>query len=50
MRAVRVAAFGGPSVLKVESVALPVPLAGQVLVRVAAIGVNPVEVRWTQAY
>jgi NADPH2:quinone reductase len=41
MRAVRVAAFGGPEVLKVEETPTPVPAAGQVLVHVRAAGVNP---------
>src|SRR5690349_24327921 len=36
-------AFGGPEVLEVAEVAQPVPLATGVLVRVEAVGVNPVE-------
>lgn len=43
MKAIRVHAFGGPEVLKLEEVSAPVPGAGQVLVAVKAIGVNPVE-------
>lgn len=43
MQAIRVAAFGGPDVLQVQTVADPVPAAGQVLVRVRAAGVNPFE-------
>ena len=43
MRALVVRAFGGPEVMTVEEVAAPVPAAGQVLVRVKAIGVNPVD-------
>ena len=45
MRAVRVHAFGDPSVLRVEDTAVPAPGPSQVLVKVLAAGVNPVEVR-----
>lgn len=41
MRAIRVSAFGGPEVLKLEEVPTPTPAAGQVLVHVRAAGVNP---------
>ncbi|MEO6393774.1 MAG: NADPH:quinone reductase [Pyrinomonadaceae bacterium] len=44
MRAVVVQQFGGPEVLKVEEVAKPDVGPNQVLVRVAAAGVNPVDV------
>lgn len=43
MKAIRVHAFGGPEVMKVEEVPDPSPGAAQVLVRVKAIGVNPVD-------
>lgn len=43
MRAIRVRAFGGPEVLRLEDVPDPKPGPGQVLVRVKAAGVNPVE-------
>ena len=43
MKAVRVHAFGGPDVLRVESIADPVATDSQVLVQVAASGVNPVD-------
>ena len=43
MKAIRVAEFGDPGVLKLVEVPAPVPAAGQVLVRIHAIGVNPVE-------
>lgn len=43
MKAIRVKEFGGPEVLKLEEVAVPQFGAGQVLVRIHAVGVNPVE-------
>jgi NADPH:quinone reductase len=43
MRAIRVKEFGGPEVLKLEEVADLKPGAGQVVVRVRAVGVNPVD-------
>jgi len=41
MKAIRVHEFGGPEVLKLESVDDPSPQEGEVLVRVRAAGVNP---------
>ncbi len=43
MKAIRVHEFGGPEVLKLEDVPELRPAAGQVVVRVHAAGVNPVE-------
>jgi NADPH2:quinone reductase len=43
MKAIRVREFGGPDVLRIEEVATPHVGPGQVLVRMHAIGVNPVE-------
>jgi len=43
MRAIRVHEFGGPDVLRVEDVPDPQVGPGQVLVRVEAVGVNPVD-------
>ena len=43
MKAIRVHQFGGPEVLRLEEVPDPKPAAGQVVVRVKAVGVNPVE-------
>jgi len=40
MRAIRVHRAGGPEVLTLDDVAVPVPAAGQVLVRIEAAGVN----------
>jgi len=43
MKAVRVHQFGEPDVLKVEEIPEPQPAKGQLLIRISAIGVNPVE-------
>nr|MBA4115154.1 alcohol dehydrogenase catalytic domain-containing protein [Rubrobacter sp.] len=43
MKAVVIDEFGGPEVLHVSDLELPEPGAGQVRVRVRAIGVNPVD-------
>ncbi len=43
MKAIRVHEFGGPDVLQVEEVPDPQVGPGQVLVRVEAVGVNPVD-------
>src|SRR5439155_57785 len=43
MKAIRVSAYGGPSVLKLEEGPAPQPGATQVLVRNHAVGVNPVD-------
>ncbi|HET7541137.1 MAG TPA: hypothetical protein VFK05_14770 [Polyangiaceae bacterium] len=41
MKASRVARFGGPEVIELQDVALPIPGDGEVLVRIAAAGVGP---------
>jgi len=43
MKAIRVSEYGGPSVLRLEEVPTPPPGANQVLVRVHAAGINPVD-------
>lgn len=43
MKAIRVHAFGGPEVMQISTLPDPEPGPGQVLVRVVAAGVNPVE-------
>ncbi len=43
MKAIRVHGFGGPEVLRLEEVEAPRAGAGQVVVRVRAVGVNPVD-------
>jgi NADPH:quinone reductase-like Zn-dependent oxidoreductase len=43
MRAIILRAFGGPEVLEVTELERPEPAEGEVLVRVEAVGLNPVE-------
>ena len=43
MKAIRVHETGPPEVMRLEELPTPVPQPGQVLVRIRAIGVNPVE-------
>jgi NADPH:quinone reductase len=43
MKAIVVREFGGPDVMKLEDVPVPAPGSGQLLVKVAAVGVNPVD-------
>ena len=44
MKAIRFHAFGGPDVLSLDDVPDPRPKDGEVLVRVASSGVNPVDI------
>lgn len=43
MKAITFSRFGGPEVLTLDEVALPVAGPGEALVRIAAVGVNPVD-------
>ena len=43
MKAIRVHEFGGPEVLRLEDIAVPSAGPGEILLKVEAIGVNPVE-------
>ncbi|WP_029215208.1 quinone oxidoreductase family protein [Kallotenue papyrolyticum] len=50
MKAVRVHAYGGPDALRLEEVPLPEPGAGQVRVKLAAIGVNFIDTYHRQGW
>jgi NADPH:quinone reductase-like Zn-dependent oxidoreductase len=43
VRALRIHGYGGPEVMRLDEVPVPVPGAGQVLVRVRAAAVNPID-------
>ena len=43
MKAIRVNEFGGPEVMKLEEIDCPVPAADELLIKVYASGVNPVD-------
>jgi NADPH:quinone reductase-like Zn-dependent oxidoreductase len=43
MKAVRIHSFGGPEVMKLEDIERPVPAPNEILVKVYASGVNPVD-------
>lgn len=43
MKAIRVHQFGGPEVMGLEEIETPRPGAGQILLRLQAIGVNPID-------
>src|SRR5213082_2331163 len=50
MKAVQIHAFGGPEVLQYEDVPQPQPKANEILVRVHAAGVNPVDWKIREGY
>ncbi len=50
MQAARIHDYGGPEQIKIEQAELPVPQAGQVLVRIKAAGVNPADWKMRQGY
>ena len=43
MKAIRINEFGGPEVMKIEETERPVPAADEILIKVYASGVNPVD-------
>ncbi|HEY4282341.1 MAG TPA: NADP-dependent oxidoreductase [Chthoniobacterales bacterium] len=50
MKAVVIRSYGGPEVLKVEDVPTPVPKEDEILIRVVAASVNPVDVAIRKGY
>src|SRR5512146_440170 len=50
MKAVRIHNYGGPEVLLYEDAPRPKPIKGEVLVRVHAAGVNPVDWKVREGY
>src|SRR5947207_2582923 len=50
MRAIVIHAYGGPDVMKLEKVARPEPAADEVLIRVVAASINPVDVAIRKGY
>src|SRR5437660_11851897 len=50
VKAIRIHNYGGPEVLKYEDAPRPEPQAGQVLVRVHAAGVNPIDWKVREGY
>jgi NADPH:quinone reductase-like Zn-dependent oxidoreductase len=50
MKAVRLHARGGPEQLSYEDAPIPVPIAGEVRVRVQAAGITPTELTWAETY
>jgi NADPH:quinone reductase-like Zn-dependent oxidoreductase len=50
LRAARIHSYGGPEVVQIDTIELPPPAPGEVLVRVAAAGVNPVDWKLREGY
>src|SRR2546429_5102813 len=50
MKAIRIHNYGGPEVLKDEDAPRPEPQAGEVLIRVHAAGVNPIDWKVREGY
>jgi NADPH:quinone reductase-like Zn-dependent oxidoreductase len=50
MRAVRIHGYGGPEVMRVEDIAIPQPAEGEILVKLAAASVNPIDWKMRQGF
>ena len=50
MKAIRIHNYGGPEVLEYENATRPIPQADEVLIRVHAAGVNPIDWKVRQGY
>jgi len=50
MKAVVINEFGGTDVLKISEIPIPEPQEGEVLVKIKAIGINPVDVKIRQGF
>ena len=48
MRAIQIAEFGGPEVLKLADVPVPEPAPGEVLVKLGVAGINYSDINWRQ--
>src|SRR3954467_7883471 len=48
MKAATIHSFGGPETLKLEDVPVPSPVNGEVLVKVRAVGINPIDYKTRQ--
>src|SRR5260221_5524428 len=50
MKAIRIHGYGGPKVLQYEDVVVPTPAAGELLIKVQAASVNPLDWKTREGY
>jgi NADPH:quinone reductase-like Zn-dependent oxidoreductase len=50
MKAIRIHGYGGPEVLQYEDVVVPTPVAGELLIKVQAASVNPLDWKTRAGY